>query len=191
MKFHKIFSLTLTGTAFNQEVEYNYDFNLSDQNNEIYAFLPKLWAKNKIESLIIDYYSLPEGSPEAEAILAIIEETSICYEVLSPFTSLGDGELGIEEFMEDENNALKFYPNPFTTETRAFVKLDTEKLILVQIYSIDGKLVKTISINGQYGNNIIEWFGDGEDGKTLGSGIYIYTVKVGNKEVYSGKLIKR
>jgi hypothetical protein len=68
-------SLTLSGTAFNQQVEYNY--NLSNINDEGFAFLPKLWAKNKIESLLIDYFSLPEGSAEAQEILEIIEETSM------------------------------------------------------------------------------------------------------------------
>lgn len=185
-------SLTLSGTAFNQQVEYNYDFNLSDQNNEGYAFLPKLWAKNKMESLLIDYYSFPEGSPEAEEILAIIEETSICYQVLSPFTSLGDGgTLGIEEFMEDENNSLKFYPNPFTSETKAFVYLDEASTILINIYSIEGKLVKTISIDGVYGNNLIEWNGLDNGNNILDSGVYIYTINIGGKNTYFGKLIKK
>ncbi len=184
-------SLTLTGTAFNQNVEYSYDFNLSDQNNEGYAFLPKLWAKNKLESLLIDYYSFPEGSPEAEEILAIIEETSICYQVLSPFTSLGDGgTLGIEEFMENESNALKFFPNPFSDETKAFVNLKEANEILVNIYSIGGKLVKTIRIDGVVGNNIITWNGNDGSGVNLKSGIYIYTISIGDKKTYFGKLIK-
>jgi len=185
-------SFTLSGNAFNQVVEYSYEFNLSELNNPEYAFLPKLWAKNKMESLIIDYYSFPEGSPEAEEILAIIEETSICYEVLSPFTTLGDGggPLGVEEFMEDENNSLKFFPNPFTSETKAFIYLEAAGTILIQIYSLDGKLVKTLSVEGVYGKNIIEWDGYGDNNESLDSGMYIYTINIGGKESYFGKLIK-
>lgn len=184
-------TLSLSGTAFNQQVEFIYDFNLSDQNNEEFAFLPKLWAKNKMESLLIDYFSLPEGSPEAEVISGIIEETSICYQVLSPFTTLGDDTpLSIEEFMSDKSNSLKFFPNPFTSETKAFVYLNQPSTIFIQIYSIDGKLVKTISIDGIFGKNLIEWNGLDNSDNDLGSGMYIYTITIGGKETYFGKLIK-
>ena len=45
-------------------------------------------------------------------------------------------------------------------------------------------------MDGKYGDNIIEWNGEDENGDALNSGIYIYTVKIGKKNSYSGKLIK-
>ncbi len=183
--------LTLSGTAFNQQVQYVYNLNLSNQNNQAYAFLPKLWAKNKMESLLVDYYSLPEGSAAAQAIEQTIEQTSICYQVLSPFTSLGEGPLGDEEFMSDDNrNSLKFFPNPFTSETQALIYLNEPSTILIQIYSIDGKLLKSITVDGVFGENLIQWDGSDHENNVLSAGMYIYSVSIGGKGTYFGKLVK-
>ncbi len=183
--------LTLSGTAFNQQVQYVYNLNLSDQNNAAYAFLPKLWAKNKMESLLVDFYTLPEGSPAALAIEQTIEQTSICYQVLSPFTSLGEGPLSDEEFMADDNsNSLKFFPNPFTSETKALIYLNESATILIQIYSIDGKLLKSISLDGVFGENLIQWDGSDNENNVLSTGMYIYSISIGGKGTYFGKLVK-
>ncbi len=183
--------LTLSGSAFNQDVQYVYNLNLSNQNNGAYAFLPKLWAKNKMESLLTDYYSLPQGSAAAQAIQQTIEQTSLCYQVLSPFTSLGDPSLGQEEFMsESDSNSLKFFPNPFTTETQASVYLYEPATILIKIYSIDGKLLKTVRLDGVFGDNIIKLDGLDNQSNVLSSGMYIYTISIGGKDTYFGKLIK-
>ncbi|WP_298224475.1 VWA domain-containing protein [Flavobacterium sp.] len=183
--------LTLSGTAFNQQVQYVYNLNLSNQNNQAYAFLPKLWAKNKMESLLIDYYSLPQGSPAAQTIKQTIEQTSICYQVLSPFTSLGDSSLSDEEFMADDNNhSLKFFPNPFTSETKASIYLYESAAIFIKIYSIDGKLLKTITLDGIFGENLITIDGLDNTNNVLSAGMYIYTISIGGKDTYFGKLIK-
>jgi Ca-activated chloride channel family protein len=183
------FSLTLTGTAFNEPVEYVYQLDLSTMNNAEFSFLPKLWAKKKIESLTIQYYSYPPESPEAMALLDIIEQTSICYQVLSPFTGLGD-PLEIEEFLDASSTSLNFFPNPFTEQTSVIIDLKVPETILIHIYSIDGKLVKVIKVDGKYGPNRIEWNGENENGDALGAGIYLYTVKIGKENANSGKLIK-
>lgn len=182
--------LTLSGTAFNQQVEYNYNLSLSSQNNQAYAFLPKLWAKNKMESLLVDYYSLPEGSAAAQAIEQTIEQTSICYQVLSPFTSLGDNSLSFEEFLSDKNNSVNFFPNPFTSETKAFIYLNEPSTIFIKIYSSEGKLVKSISLDGVFGENLIKWDGLDNENNILSSGMYIYTISIGGKDTYFGKLVK-
>ncbi len=182
--------LTLSGTAFNQQVQYVYNLNLSNQNNAAYAFLPNLWAKNKMESLLVDFYSLPEGSAAAEAIEQTIEQTSICYQVLSPFTSLGDGSLGDEEFMSNIDNSLKFFPNPFTSETKALIYLNEPSTISIQIYSIDGKLLKSITLDGVFGENLIQWDGLDNENNILSPGMYIYSISIGGKGTYFGKLVK-
>ena len=57
--------ITLSGTAFGKSVSYNYDIPLSDSSITSYQFLPKIWAKRKIESLLIRYYALSSASEEA------------------------------------------------------------------------------------------------------------------------------
>ncbi len=88
-------------------------------------------------------------------------------------------------------NSLKFFPNPFTDETKAFVYLDEASTILINIYSIEGKLVKTMSMNGVYGNNVIAWNGLDNGNNSLESGVYIYTINIGGKQSYFGKIIKK
>jgi hypothetical protein len=80
-------SLTFSGTRFGQPVEYNYELNLVDTSIINYQFIPKVWAKKKIENLLIEYYSLNPNDPQAIAIKNLIIWISIKYGVLSPFTT--------------------------------------------------------------------------------------------------------
>lgn len=184
-------TINLSGKAFNNDVNYTYEINLADEMNLNNAFLPKLWAKSKIESLTIKYYSLPEGSSEAEEVKKEIEEISLCYKVLSQFTSLKDGGLNIEEFMSDSENTLKFIPNPFSKQTKTILKLDVAKQLVFKVYDINGNVVYEVTVNGVMGDNIIKWNGITTSGNEVSSGMYIYTLSNDRGILYSGKLIKK
>lgn len=79
-------NITFSGSAFGQQYEYEYQVELSDSANIQYQFLTKVWAKQKIEYLIVQYYSFPAGSPQAEALKSQIIALSIRYGVLTEFT---------------------------------------------------------------------------------------------------------
>ena len=76
------------------------------------------------------------------------------------------------------------YPNPFTTHTdfyfehnQACNNLDVE----VQVYTISGKLVKTIRENvltEGFRSQGISWDGKDDFGDNIGRGVYVYRVKV-------------
>ncbi len=76
------------------------------------------------------------------------------------------------------------YPNPFTTHTSFFFEHNHpgETLdVLVQIFTISGKLVKTISTSMYSEGNrskAIEWDGLDDFGDKLGKGTYVYRLKV-------------
>ena len=76
------------------------------------------------------------------------------------------------------------YPNPFTTNTNFYFEHNQSCCdldVLLQIYTITGKLVKTIDRNViSYGYNIepISWDGRDDYGNKLGRGVYIYRIKV-------------
>lgn len=76
------------------------------------------------------------------------------------------------------------YPNPFTTKTNFYFEhnIPNQNLdVLIQIFSINGKLVKSIetSINSNgYRSEPIEWNGLDDFGSRIGKGIYIYRLKV-------------
>ena len=58
-------TVTLSGKAFNQPVSYQYTFNRVDTTATRYQFLIKIWAKQKIDNLLVQYYALTPGSPQA------------------------------------------------------------------------------------------------------------------------------
>lgn len=76
------------------------------------------------------------------------------------------------------------YPNPFTTKTKFFIEHNqccTSLKVLIQIYTISGKVVKSINqtINNEgFRFDGIEWDGKDEFGDKLARGVYIYKVTV-------------
>ncbi|MFP5471674.1 MAG: type IX secretion system sortase PorU, partial [Bacteroidia bacterium] len=78
------------------------------------------------------------------------------------------------------------YPNPFTTRTQFMFQHNQAASYLrvrIEIFTITGKLVKTIKLNAPTeGFNIapIEWNGRDEFGDKLARGVYIYKVRVEN-----------
>ncbi len=80
------FTVNLEGEAFGNPVNYQYSPELSDSSIEKYAFIPKIWAKKKIEKLLTDYY-LNSSTEQADSIKQDIIDVSLAYRVISPFTS--------------------------------------------------------------------------------------------------------
>ncbi len=79
------------------------------------------------------------------------------------------------------------YPNPFTTHTEFFFEQNQNGGLFdiqVQIYTISGKLVKTINTS-QYmeGNRCtgIPWDGLDDYGDKIGKGVYMYKIRVRNQ----------
>lgn len=72
---------------------------------------------------------------------------------------------------------LQNYPNPFNLNTKIFFRVGKHSYVWLNIYNIQGQLVKTL-INGlkKPGDYIIPWNGMDESGKEVASGIYIYTL---------------
>lgn len=77
------------------------------------------------------------------------------------------------------------YPNPFTTKTEFQFEhnLPNQPLtVQVQIFSVSGRLVKTIQQEIQpdgYRVTGIEWDGTDDFGNSIGRGVYVYKVSVG------------
>ena len=76
------------------------------------------------------------------------------------------------------------YPNPFTNKTKFFLEHNqccTSLKLSIQIYTISGKVVKTINqtINNEgFRFDGVEWDGKDEFGDKLARGVYIYKVSL-------------
>lgn len=101
---------------------------------------------------------------------------------------------------KDEELALKMvlnYPNPFTTSTRFFFEhnKNCEDLkVLIQIFTISGKLAKSITkvINCEgFRNEGIVWDGRDDYGDKLGRGVYMYKVAVTDKDNKKAEKIEK
>lgn len=88
------FTLTMSGEAFGKPVEYSYMPELSDTPVDKYSFIPKVWAKKKIEKLLTDYYLNSYNTGLADSIKQDIIDVSMAYRVISPFTSFQGSILG-------------------------------------------------------------------------------------------------
>jgi len=190
-------TVNLSGTAFAQPVNYQYTLDLADSNAQQYQFLTKVWAKQKIENLLVQYYSLDPNSSQALAIKQQIVDLSIAYGVITPFTSFSN-PLGIDSEATEESpkvadtfELLGNYPNPFNSSTKIRFRINNKLTgtILVKIYNALGQIVRVLAINTNGpGLYEINWNGDLQNRSDAPSGTYFYTIDFGNA-VLVGKMI--
>ena len=110
----------------------------------------------------------------------------IKFQAYDIFNNIGEAEV---EFLvaNDSKVALQNvlnYPNPFTTKTSFHFdhnKAGQDMQVLVQIFTVSGKIVKSIQRDVTAASSHfsdIEWDGKDDYGDAIGKGVYIYKVKV-------------
>ncbi len=77
------------------------------------------------------------------------------------------------------------YPNPFNPTTTIAYELATTEKISLKIYDVLGREVKTL-VNGVVpaGKHTISWDGTNNAGNKVSSGVYIYSLEVGNHKLH-------
>ena len=147
------------------------------------------------------------------------EQTFKKGEVIFPIDELTEGRHSLEfKVFDNQNNASKAYtefivennpelalkhvlnyPNPFTTNTGFYFEhnqTSDELDVLIEIFTISGKIVKTL--NGTFNTTNqrvgpITWNGLDEYGDRIGRGVYVYKVSVrssnGDTEEAISKLV--
>ena len=92
------------------------------------------------------------------------------------FLVVSSAELAVQHLLN--------YPNPFTDKTTfsfQYNQPDVEMEIQIDIYSLSGQRVKTLHIpirSDGFRVNTIEWDGTSDNGVRIGSGTYVYSLKV-------------
>lgn len=92
--------------------------------------------------------------------------------------------LGVNEDFEPQPFTYALhqnYPNPFNPETRIRFDLKAGQQVKLVIYDILGRQIRTlVSSKFDAGMHIVNWDGLNNDGKAVGSGVYIYRIKAGD-----------
>lgn len=143
-------------------------------------------AKKKqveISNSFVIYPELQEGENEIKVLSRFSYETgfdSLKYNVL----------VSNEFFIKDFYN----YPNPMNSET-VFMFTLAGNLVTdckIKVYTVSGKLIKTINSTVNIGYNQIRWDGRDDDGDAVSNGVYLYKLIVegdGKKETPVQKLV--
>ncbi|MDW8108098.1 MAG: FG-GAP-like repeat-containing protein [Candidatus Kryptonium sp.] len=82
------------------------------------------------------------------------------------------------------------YPNPFNPVTWIEFALPKDEFVTLKIYTIDGRLVRTLVENKYYpaGKHLLSWDGRDDNNLEVASGVYIYKISAGKFET-SRKMI--
>ncbi|HEY1038635.1 MAG TPA: T9SS type A sorting domain-containing protein, partial [Bacteroidia bacterium] len=89
------------------------------------------------------------------------------------------------------------YPNPFTTKTKFFVEHNQCCVALdlqIQIFTVSGKLIKTIQSEVQnqgYRIEGIDWDGKDDFGDKIGAGVYVYRIKLHSSDGKTSEKIEK
>ena len=96
-----------------------------------------------------------------------------------------------------ETALLANYPNPFNPETWIPYQLAKPAEVTVSIHTADGKLVRTLAL-GQLPAGVYQdkdraayWDGKNEQGESVASGVYFYTLKAGEFAATKKMLIRK
>ena len=92
---------------------------------------------------------------------------------------------------------LANYPNPFNPETWIPYQLAKETEVTLQIYSVNGALIRTLALGPQPAgvyqtrSRAAYWNGRNEWGESVASGVYFYTLKTGDFTATRKLLIRK
>ncbi len=135
---------------------------------------------------------LPGSDPETSALSGSSTDTEINLKI-GLFENMNGGakvfklsipwaSIGINDFPIDNSSDLYLqqnYPNPFSDFTEIDYYLPETGRTSLKVYSIDGRLIKTLVDTQQpKGNHHITW-----EPESLDTGIYFYILKSGNTQI--------
>jgi flagellar hook assembly protein FlgD len=84
--------------------------------------------------------------------------------------------------MPTEYATLGNYPNPFNPTTNIAFRLPETSDVSIQIYGIQGNLVRELALNQSFeaGDHFVSWDATDNNGQQVASGMYVYLFTAGN-----------
>jgi Ca-activated chloride channel family protein len=185
--------VTLTGISFGEETRYDYSVSFT-ADSLTNLFLPRMWAKSKIDALLVLLSGVPVGSNQYEEWKKEIIRLSLLYGILTRFTSFTDPGPGtfVEEESANPSAPSDFvlqqnYPNPFNPETKIVFHVPTSakpQRVVIKIYDLLGRLVAVLfDREAAPGRYEVVWNGKDMFGHDLPSGTYLYRLEAGDVKV--------
>ncbi|CAG0971009.1 hypothetical protein FLAV_01238 [Flavobacteriales bacterium] len=167
------YGINMTGNGVGHDITAVLDGNVNDVLilNDFYESEQDSYQKGKIK---YPFKNLSEGKHSLTLKLWDVYNNST--EASLDFTVVKNKEIALDKVYN--------YPNPFTTHTEFWFEHNQAGKYLntqIQIYTISGKLVKTIQQDlyaEGYREDAIVWNGLDDFGDKLARGVYIYRLKV-------------
>ena len=130
---------------------------------EFFNYHTGSYTKGSMEYQLFD---LSEGQHEIEIkAWDNSNNSSIAY---AEFTVIADEKLELRNVLN--------YPNPMTNQTDFTFEISRNAEVTIKIYTLAGRLLKTLTSQATANFNAIPWDGRDEDGDELANGIYLYRV---------------
>lgn len=171
------FPVTLNATVNGEPVQFSKNMNFKDTGG--YRFVPRLWAKAKINHLLdmIEIYG------ENEELVDQVIELSLRFQILTKYTAFYSDPTDVDDDNEATPNDFKLYqnyPNPFNPETTIKYSIPQEvkgerSKVKITVYDLLGRLVAVLTDGyKQPGIHEVTF-----NASNLPSGVYLYKIVAG------------
>jgi Ca-activated chloride channel homolog len=175
------FSVTLKGDERTKSVQFSNSISFADTLGG-YRFVPRLWAKSKIDYLL-GQISMYGESPE---LVKQVTDLSLRFQILTPYSAFYSDPTSVDQKKDlpDEFSLKQNYPNPFNPSTVIEYYLPSKAAfyhVTINIYNILGQLIaRLVDREEPAGIHRITWDGKDLNGRTVASGIYFYSMRAGD-----------
>ena len=162
-------SLTLDGNLVNKK-----------DATEFFVFNEGSWSTGTFEFPLTNFAATgaDDGSNSSQGLTA--GDHTIEVKAWDNFNNSSTAILNFTVIDEDKLVLTKVmnYPNPFSSSTAFTFIANRDAEVTIKIYTVAGRLVKTLKdIYVETGNfNQIQWFGQDDDDHDMANGVYLYKV---------------
>jgi Ca-activated chloride channel homolog len=185
------FNVTLSGKVRSNSVFFSKQITFSDTFGG-HRFVPRLWAKAKIDYLL----ELIDTHGESDELVNQIIELSMRFQILTPYTAFyADPETNVntQVFKPEKFVLFQNYPNPFNSQTEIKYSLPEGKAnyhVVLKVYDVLGRLIKVLVDKDEpAGVFSVSWDGADLSGNPVVSGVYFYSLEVGEFKVTKKMLV--
>lgn len=91
-----------------------------------------------------------------------------------------------EDCIDEVDVLFQSFPNPFTSSTTIKYTVEDPSQVQLDVFDLSGKKIKTLVNEFQNaGTKSVTWDAKDQTGAVVSPGIYIYCLRIGNKEYYN------